>query len=85
VAGDGSVWVRRFPENSFGVFDARLRDHEPAPQRWIVFDSEGHVAWRAHASGAIRSQSSFWHASDRSVEGRERCRKRPRHANTFNA
>jgi hypothetical protein len=41
VAGDGSVWVRRFPENSFGVFDSRLRDHEPAPQRWIVFDSEG--------------------------------------------
>lgn len=41
VSDDGSVWVRRFPENSFGLFDARLRNREPMVQSWIVFDSEG--------------------------------------------
>ena len=41
MADDGSVWVRRFPENSFGVFDARLHDRETLPQEWIVFDSQG--------------------------------------------
>lgn len=41
VDDGGGVWVRHFPENSFGLFDRRLREQERFRQTWTVFDVTG--------------------------------------------
>ncbi|HLE57547.1 MAG TPA: hypothetical protein VJB15_10725 [Rhodothermia bacterium] len=41
VADDGTTWLRSFPDNSFGAFDARLRHRPVFAETWSIFDSEG--------------------------------------------
>jgi hypothetical protein len=41
VSHDGAVWIRSFPNGSFGAFDARLLDRDFPRQTWTVFDSTG--------------------------------------------
>ena len=37
----GGIWARVFPEESFGLFDSRLRDAPVFTETWTVFDSAG--------------------------------------------
>ena len=43
VDDGGSLWVRDFPEGSYGLFDSRLPEQTWSNQTWTVFDSAG--AW----------------------------------------
>lgn len=38
---EGGIWVRHFPEESFGLFDSRLDDPPVPTEEWTVFDSSG--------------------------------------------
>jgi hypothetical protein len=38
---EGGVWVRDFPAQSFGLFDARLADPGWPRQTWNIFDPDG--------------------------------------------
>jgi len=41
IAQDGSVWVKRFPSDSFGPFEARFAERPRRVEEWMGFTADG--------------------------------------------